>query len=190
MIGIFFLSAYKCAVRGKSKILSLLIRGSFAKYGRKTVIVFPLRVSGEKRIIVGDNVYIGANCWLQTIPDGNNITPAIAIGNGTSIVGSCVISAVRNVVIEDKVLIAKNVYISDHVHNYSDQAIPIIDQGIYKMAPVTIKSGAWIGQNAVICPGVTIGHNSVVGANSVVKEDIPDYSIAVGAPARIIKKIS
>ncbi len=101
--------------------------------------------------------------------------------------GSCVISAVRGVVIEEDVLFARNVYVSDHIHKYEDRDKPILDQGVDKIAPVLIQRGAWLGQNVVICPGVTIGRGAVVGANSVVNRDVPDYALAVGAPARVIK---
>jgi acetyltransferase-like isoleucine patch superfamily enzyme len=63
-------------------------------------------------------------------------------------------------------------------------------QGVDKIQPVLIKRGAWLGQNVVVCPGVTIGRGSVIGANSVVVKDIPDFSVAVGAPARVVKSIT
>jgi acetyltransferase-like isoleucine patch superfamily enzyme len=63
--------------------------------------------------------------------------------------------------------------------------VPIIDQGIDRVAPVVIEDGAWLGENVVVCPGVTIGRGAVVGANSVVLHDVPARSVAVGAPARV-----
>jgi acetyltransferase-like isoleucine patch superfamily enzyme len=61
-------------------------------------------------------------------------------------------------------------------------------QGINGVAPVTIGRGTWLGQNVVVLPGVTIGQHCVVGANSVVNSSIPDYSVAVGAPARVVRQ--
>ncbi|MEP4078160.1 acyltransferase [Haloferula sp.] len=113
----------------------------------------------------------------------------ITIGDKVSIAGHCTITACRKVVIEDEVLIARYVYISDHSHEFSSPNIPIKDQGIRDVAPVCIKQGAWLGQGVVVCPGVTIGKNAVIGANSVVRNDIPDHCIAVGAPARVVRKI-
>jgi acetyltransferase-like isoleucine patch superfamily enzyme len=55
--------------------------------------------------------------------------------------------------------------------------------------PVLIRQGAWLGQNVVVCPGVTIGRGAVIGANSVVNRDIPDFCVAAGAPARVLKSI-
>lgn len=154
------------------------------------MLMNPLRLGGEERIAVGNHVFLGPDSWLQTLPDGENQSAAIIIGSGTSIVGWCVISAVRSVILEESVLFARNVYVSDHIHRYSQVGIPIMEQGVDKVAPVLIKRGAWLGQNVVVCPGVTIGRGAVIGANSVVLNDIPDYSVAVGAPARVVKTIS
>lgn len=189
MTGKLFLGGYKWTLRIEGKVFSILISRAFGKFGKNSVIMPPLRISGEDRIEIGDKVFIGKNSWLQALPDGENRSTAISIGNGTSMVGSCVISAVRNVILEDNVLLARNVYISDHMHKYLDRELPIRSQGLDKITPVIIRRGAWIGQNVVICPGVTIGIGSVIGANSVVNEDIPDYCVAVGTPAHIVKKI-
>ena len=184
-----FLSGYRLWIRLRSKVFSLLISGAFAHFGRKTVLMYPLRLEGEKRIAIGDRVFIGPGSWLQTLPDGENNSVAVSIGKGTSIAGACVISAVRSVQLEENVLLARNVYISDHMHKYADMDIPVMAQGVERIKPVLVKRGAWLGQNVVVCPGVTIGTGAVIGANSVVIEDIPDFSVAVGAPARVVKTI-
>lgn len=92
-------------------------------------------------------------------------------------------------VIEPNVLIARYVYISDHTHAYQSGDRAIKDQGITKVSPVRICEGAWLGQGAVICPGVTIGRNAVVGANSVVRHDVPDFCVAAGVPAKVIRRV-
>jgi acetyltransferase-like isoleucine patch superfamily enzyme len=189
LVGKFFLASYRSWHRLRSKCFSLLISGAFAQFGRRTVLTEPIRLDGERRIAIGNGVFLGSGCWLQALPDGENNTVAISIGNGTSIAGSCVISAVRSVLLEEHVLLARNVYISDHIHEYEKTDLPILAQGVSKVKPVRIKRGAWLGQNVVICPGVTIGRGAVIGANSVVNQDIPDFSVAVGSPARVIKMI-
>jgi acetyltransferase-like isoleucine patch superfamily enzyme len=82
---------------------------------------------------------------------------------------------------------ARNVYIADHSHAYDDVGVPVLAQGVTRVAPVEIEDGAWLGQNVVVGPGVRIGAGAVVGANSVVLSDVPDYSVAVGAPARVVR---
>lgn len=96
------------------------------------------------------------------------------------------LSAAREVVLESEVLLARNVYISDHSHSFRDHSKPVVRQGIDGFAPVRIKHGAWLGQNVVVLPGVIIGQGAVVGANSVVRTDVPAWSVAVGSPARVV----
>ena len=95
-----------------------------------------------------------------------------------------------SITIQDNVMFGMGVHIYVNNHKFTDKDIPIIDQGYTPSKDVLIKNGAWIGANCIILPGVTIGINSVVGAGSVVTKSIPDYSVAVGIPARVIKKIS
>jgi acetyltransferase-like isoleucine patch superfamily enzyme len=94
------------------------------------------------------------------------------------------------VLIEEYVLLARNVQIADHAHAFDNIDVPIMEQGIDRIAQVTIGRGTWLGQNVVVLPGATIGQHCVVGANSVVNSSIPDYSVAVGAPARIVKRFN
>ena len=190
MIGKLFLATYKWTLRIKGKVFSIMISRSFANFGKKSVIMCPLRIYGEERIWIGGRVFIGPNSWLQTVPDEENRSIAISIGEGTAISGFCHISAVRKVIIEENVLMAQNIHISDHMHKYKDVNMPVILQGLDKIAPVLIRRGAWIGNNVVINPGVTIGIGAVIGANSVVNKDIPDYCVAAGSPARIVKKVT
>ncbi|WP_252234904.1 acyltransferase [Clostridium sp. CH2] len=107
---------------------------------------------------------------------------------GTNIGRRSVISVSNKIVIGEKVLIAPNVYITDHGHEFNDINIPIMDQGINTISNrVKIGDGTWIGINSSIIGNVSIGKNCVIGANSFVNTNIPDYSVAVGSPAKIIK---
>jgi acetyltransferase-like isoleucine patch superfamily enzyme len=189
LIGKTFLFAHRGLSRIWAKCFSVLISGAFAQFGRQSVLTPPLRLRGEERIAIGEEVFLGSGCWLQAVPDGENRSVAISIGNGTSLAGNCVISAVRSVSLAEHVLLARNVYISDHIHEYAQTGLPILSQGVTKIQPVQIGQGAWLGQNVVICPGVTVGRGAVIGANSVVNTDIPDFSVAVGSPARVVKMI-
>ena len=187
--GKLFYSWYQNLIRLRSKAFSLLISGAFAEFGEKSSIAPPVRLQRINRVKIGAGVSIGANSWLITLPDGDNKSIAISIGDGTNIVGGCTISAVRSVTIDEDVLLAGNVYISDHKHQYTDKKCAIQNQGIDKIASVLIGQRSWIGQNVVVGPGVTIGIGSVIGANSFVNESVPDYCIAAGSPAKVIKKI-
>jgi acetyltransferase-like isoleucine patch superfamily enzyme len=186
-IGRAFLSVHRLWLRMHAKLFSLLAAGAFARFGSRSTLEPPARLVGEARIALGDRVYFGAGSWLQALSDEDNRSVAISVANGVSSSGGCVISAVRSVVIEEDVLLARNVYISDHIHKYTDTGLPVLAQGCDKIAPVRICRGAWLGQNVVVCPGVTIGRGAVIGANSVVNRSIPDFSVAAGAPARVVK---
>ncbi len=181
------LDIYKFSSRLREKLFSLIVAGGFASFGRKSIIIPPVRLAGEDRIEIGSYVYIARGCWIQAEPDGDNRASALFIGDHTSIAGPCVVSALRSIIIEDHILLASNIYISDHTHRYDKVGVPVKDQGVTRINPVLVKRGAWIGNNAVICPGVTIGEGAVVGANSVVNRDVPDFSIAAGVPARVIR---
>jgi acetyltransferase-like isoleucine patch superfamily enzyme len=177
---------YRGATRARDKVFSLAIRGSFASFGRRSVIQRPVRLGGERQIAVGDDVFVGAGSWLQVLESCG--TPlAIEIGSGTSIAGSCVISAAQHIRLGASVLLARNVYIADHMHAFEDPDAAVLDQGVTRVLPIEIGDGAWLGQNVVVSPGVRIGRGAVIGANSVVREDVPDFSVAVGAPARVVR---
>lgn len=182
-----FLLCYRWYIRLQSSAFAVLAAGAFAGFGRRSRMILPLRLRCEDRIAIGDDVFVGPNCWLQALPDENSPAIIISIGNGTSMAGMNTISAVRRVQLAESVLIARNVYISDHIHRYDMRNVPVLAQGVEKIQPVLIKRGAWLGQNVVVCPGVTIGVGAVIGANSVVNTDIPDHAVAVGSPARIVK---
>ena len=179
-------AGYRAATRVRDKVFSLAIRGSFAEFGRRSVIQLPVRLAGERQIAVGDDVFVGAGSWLQVLETCDTPT-AIEIGSGTSIAGSCVISAAQHIQLGANVLLARNVYIADHMHAFEDPEAAVLDQGVTRVLPIAIGDGAWLGQNVVVGPGVRIGRGAVVGANSVVREDVPDFSVAVGAPARVVR---
>ena len=173
--------------RIRDKAFAVASSGAFAGYGPRSVIQLPVRLNGVARIAIGSDVFVGAGSWLQVL-DEADADVALAIGDGTSIAGTCVLSAVRSVRLGRKVLLARNVYIADHRHAFADSARAVLDQGVTEVAPVEIGDGAWLGQNVVVGPGVRIGRGAVVGANSVVLDDVPDHAVAVGAPARVLDR--
>ena len=109
------------------------------------------------------------------------------IGSGSGFTGYGVVSAVSMVKIGREVMFARNVYIADHDHSYSDISQAIMRQGVDHVGEVVIDDGAWLGENVVVTSGVHIGRGAVIGANAVVTKDVPDYSLAVGVPARVVK---
>lgn len=118
----------------------------------------------------------------------------ISIGNrviirpGTMLFADTKINGAK-ILIEDDVLIGSGVHFYTGNHAFENIHIPIIDQGHSQSRDVIVSRGSWIGANVIILPGVMIGENSVIGAGSVVTKSLPDGVVAVGNPAKIIKKI-
>lgn len=120
------------------------------------------------------------NCRILTpfICDFGN---RVKFGKGVFINHSAIFSASGGIEFEDGVQLAPGVKIATINHDFNERHTK------YTYGKVTIKKNAWIGMNVTICPGVTIGKYAVVGAGSVVTKDIPDYGVAVGCPAKVIK---
>lgn len=112
------------------------------------------------------------------------------MGDHTELGNHSVVSAFHSVTIGKGVLTGPHVYIADHNHCYENPNLPIYLQGVSckDNSRVEIGDGSWIGTNVVIVGNVSIGKQCVIGANSVVTHDIPDYSVAVGIPAKVIKQ--
>lgn len=94
-----------------------------------------------------------------------------------------------SIMIENFVLIGSGVHIYVENHKFSDSSTPIYYQGHLQAKKVVLKEGCWIGANAIILPGVTVGKNSVVGAGAIVTKSVPDGVVVAGNPARKIKEI-
>lgn len=146
-----------------------------------------IKIEGAKYIHIGPRVYINSHGWLACLPLTGDTNCRLTIGEGTYVGRFCHFYATSKIEIGKKVLIADKVYLSDNLHGYKDINIPVIDQAVEQLSPVIIKDGAWLGENVCVV-GATVGLNSVVGANSMVTRDIPDYCVAAGAPAIIIKR--
>jgi lipopolysaccharide O-acetyltransferase len=173
----------------RTRLFTLLLSSQFNEIGSGSRIAPPFRFHGLNQMSLGDRVMINRDCWIQTIPDDKpGKEEKLIIGSHAGIGMGATISAARKVVIGENVLLARNVYIADHAHAFDNIAVPIMHQGISGIAPVSIGRNTWLGQNVVVLPGATIGEHCVIGANSVVNSSIPDFSVAVGAPARVVKQ--
>lgn len=159
---------------------------TFKQFGKKVAILNPDIIEGERYISLGDYVSINAKVWLLALRQ-NDTLPQLVIGERTTIGRFAHIVALREVMIGKNVLIADKVYISDNLHAYEDIAQPIMDQPIVFKKSVKIGDNSWIGENVSVI-GASIGKHCIIGANSVVTNDIPDYCVAVGTPAQVIKR--
>lgn len=155
---------------------------------RLQVIALP-HVQGHTSLYIGNDVRFSGN--LSIVSGRFNDRPTLRIGDRTFIGHNVSITCNEEVVIEDDVLIAGNCKISDYdghpasPENRLARGLP----GAGEIRPVRICKGAWIGFGAFIFKGVTVGEGAIVGANSAVTHDVPAYSLAVGSPARIVKRV-
>jgi acetyltransferase-like isoleucine patch superfamily enzyme len=174
--------------RLRDAAFSVIAASGFHHFGRRSRILLPFRVRNPRNISIGSGVLIGASSWL-IVPDAPDGAARIIIGDRVRM-NQTSISAMQSVILEDAVALARGVYISDHSHGFNDPNIPVRDQPLDRIAPVRICRGAWLGQNVVVLPGVTIGAGAVIGANSVVRSDIPARTVAAGTPARVIRELA
>lgn len=161
-----------------------LILGSL---GHKARIYSGLKINGPKNIFIGNNVYIGRLAWLAAMPLTNDRNCKLVIQEGVYIGDFAHIYSTSSITIGKKALMANKVYITDNLHGYDNIDVPYVDQPIKQLKPIHIGEGCWIGESVSII-GASVGKQSIIGANSVVTKDIPDNCIAVGSPARIIKR--
>jgi acetyltransferase-like isoleucine patch superfamily enzyme len=128
---------------------------------------------------------LGRYSTIEDFTAINNAVGDVVIGDRTRIgLSNTIIGPVR---VGDDVRLAQNVVLSGLNHNYSDIGVPIHTQGV-STKPIVIEDESWIGANVVIVPGVTIGRHCVIAAGSVVTRNIPEYSVAAGNPAKILKQ--
>ncbi len=163
----------------------------FAAFGPGSVVCFPpAALYGERAIHVGRDVLIGPRVALSAgmEPSQQLISDEIVrigdrclIGRGSSIV------AHFSVTIGQDVFFGPNVYVTDQNHAVERADVPIGLQAEPER-PVVIGDGSWLGTNVVVLPGVTIGRQVAVGAGSVVTADLPDHTVAAGAPARALRR--
>jgi len=146
---------------------------------------------------IGDDVHTHQDVWIsiakfnyQKGSEIQTLSPSFVIGEGTYIGRSCLFACIESVCIGKSVMFSDRCFVGDAVHGHQNLELPIIDQYLQKGGSVNIGDGCWLGVGAVILPGVQLGKHCVIGANSVVTKNIPDYSVAVGNPARVIRNLA
>ncbi len=166
--------------------------GRFRSFGSGSAICFPVAaLFGERYITLGADCIIGPYVSLSAgvspaheLGDRSVVTigDRCLIGKGSGIVGH------DHVEIGDDVFTGHHVYITDANHGYDDPSLPIGRQ-FAPSRPVRIGDGSWLGHGTIVLPGATIGAHVVIGAGSVVTGDLPDFSVAVGNPARVVRRL-
>ena len=161
--------------------------------GAGVCIDYTVDIAGVRFIEIGDESWVQRHAWLTVPLVGMHAAEDrayLSIGKRVHIGRNSFIAASNRIELADDVLLGPHVTIVDHTHRYSDRERTIREQGITQEGFVKIGPGAWIGAGAIVLGhrGVSIGENAVVAAHTVLTKDLPAYCMAIGNPARIIKR--
>lgn len=169
------------------------LRTKFKKIGRYSTIGTNPIIHGPENISIGEHVFAREGFRLEAIKSAGNQTfnPELIIGDNITTGDYIHIGCVEKVQIGNGCLIADKVFITDHFHgSITKEAVktPLGDRPLTSK-PVIIGNNVWLGNSVSIMPGVTLGDNVIVGANSVVTHSFPANSVIAGCPARLIKML-
>ena len=138
----------------------------------------------EGRLEIGSQTLLEPGVWLSAPGSAR-----IRFGSGTFVNLGVMVAAVELVEIGDHCMFANGCFVTDGNHRFDDPDQPVTWQGFTSKGPTRIGDNVWCGAGVVVTSGVTIGERCVIGANSVVTTDIPAFSIAAGAPAKVIRQV-
>ena len=168
-----------------------LKKSRFKTFGKNSYLAPGVQILNGKNISVGHNVSILSGCVLETVPD--ELQPELTVGDGCSINEYTHITCAGKIIIGNNLLTGRYCLISDNSHGDNspdDMDLPPLARKVKRCGEIRIGKNVWLGDRVTVLGNVSIGDGAVIGANSVVTKDIPAYSVAVGAPARVVKNES
>ena len=177
-----------------NRVFSYSVSKRFKQFGKGVSVANDVVLLNPRYITVGNYSSIGDRTVLTAWDryEGDRFTPSISIGSNTNIGADCHITAIRQIVIGDGVLLGKKITITDNAHGacMADQLeIAPIKRRLVSKGGVTIEDHVWIGDKATILPGVHIGRGAIVAANAVVSHDVPAGCVVAGVPAKVVKEM-
>ncbi len=162
----------------------------FHSFGQASIIHRPMWIYGPHQVSIGSSSVILHGVWLSVERIAwDRPAPVLQIGNFVAVRPHCTIAAAESVVIEDGVVLSAYSTVLDSDHTFTEGRISVMHSPLVT-SPTRIGAGTWVGERVAILRGADIGKGCVIGANSVVKGTIPDGSIAVGAPARVVGRVT
>lgn len=167
-------------------LFALHYNGSYSQ--EDTLVMRPYRLIGSEFMQLGKEFTAMPGLRIECFNTG--VPPVLSIGNHVSLGYRCHIACIRKIEIGNHVLLGSDILITDHSHgdsNYDTLAIHPTERPLISKDSIIIQDDVWIGSHSIILPGVTIGHHTIIGANTVITKDILPYSIAVGNPAQVIQ---
>jgi acetyltransferase-like isoleucine patch superfamily enzyme len=174
----------RIAIRNKP-LRPLRVR-QFQYFGENSLIDRPMWLYGAKHISIGAHVTVLRGAWLAVERSAwDQPGPALQIGDRTGIRGACTISASSSVVIEEDVGMGGGITIVDSRHTWSS-GHPNAFYSPSESAPIRIGRGTWLADRASVVAGAQIGEQCLIGANTLVGGNVPDFSIVIGVPGRVV----
>ena len=165
---------------------------NLGRCGSDSYILKPRLIDGPGNIELGDRTIILKHSWLSTISEyaGEQFHPRLVFGDDVYVGRYACIVATQTLTIEDGCVLSEHVYVADNSHGLSPKGGLIMKQKLFTKGEVRLGPHCFIGYRACILPGVRLGQNCIVGANSVVTKSFPAYSMVAGIPAKLIKVYS
>jgi acetyltransferase-like isoleucine patch superfamily enzyme len=165
----------------------------FVAFGKGSWFHHSVELSREKSafVIVGDEVMVHQNVWLNIAPESVSKEPIIILGSRSTLGRNCMISAQNQISVGRNTIFGPSVLLMDHNHMFEEVNIPIRDQGTTPGGKIHIGADCWLGFGAaVLCNTgeLEIGDHCVIAANSVVTRSFPAYSVIAGNPAKVVKQ--
>lgn len=162
----------------------------FVKNSCKTFVIMPqMTINNMRKLKVGDKFYLGRNSrfLMVTVYKGTSYSPFVKIGNNVSIGNRFTALSAAPIVVEDDCLLASDILITSENHGLDPETYTSYADNPLDATPVRIGKGCWIGEKAVILPGVTLGDKCIVAAGAVVTKSFPSYTLVGGVPAKVLK---
>jgi acetyltransferase-like isoleucine patch superfamily enzyme len=174
----------------RSRVMAPYWRRRFHHFGEGAIIHKPAWVYGPQQMSIGAHSLVLHGTWLSVESQAwDKRAPTLSIGSRVGIRPYCMISASEGIEIEDDVIIAAYSSVIDSDHTFA-LGRPNVMHNPVVTDPIRIGRGTWIAERVAVLRGADIGRCCIIGANSVVKGSIPDYSIAVGSPARVVGEVT
>lgn len=173
----------------EARLMRSLRTRRFHSFGEGSILHRPLWIYGPHQIAIGRNSLILHNAWLSVeTPAWSQPAPTLRIGDRVGIRPWCTLSASGGILLEDDVILGAYSTVIDSDHTFREGRPNVMHNSV-DVDPIRIGRGTWIAERVAVLKGSNIGECCIIGANSVVKGDIPPYSIAAGAPARVVGEV-
>jgi len=160
-------------------------------HGSRSFYILPqMTIKNKQYLKAGSNFYLGRNSRLMMFSGykGGRYSPGIIIGSNITIGNRFTALSAAPITIGDDCLLASDILIASENHGTDPEKYTSYADNPLDAAPVTIGKGCWIGEKAIILPGVNLGDKCIVAAGAVVNKSFPAYTIVAGMPAKAIKQ--